>query len=327
MLTKDALFVVAYAWIGIILRNYFFCQEVHNWSTIHSPLFAGQDDAASSESVKTANAEISPFALLPMVNSGRFAMVILIIFNKLNRHDRGLVVEDAGEKTIWTRIGKMKYILFDLVRCLLKDLVLNAILHGPTATDGLYSDVKFVVIASLLVNHLVKVPTWYKRQGIIWSLLVIEYQTVLASQLLLILKEGQSPRFAGPLGGYLCFMLLALEVFAPLLAPYLEELLCKGKVDNVSFLLANRQFWLAPAISVPFTLIYSFVSIRTSGDVVLPSVGILELNNITGHTLTNRVWNSVSAIYGQIGLLVMLPYLCEIREEYAKAEHQKKINE
>lgn len=174
VLTKDAIIVVLYSWIGIILRNAYFNQDYHNWSTKHSSLFAGKPVAPISTAI---DSEVSPISLIPVLTSGRFAMIVLVVFNKLNRHDRGLVSssstssedENVSEPSltnqITSRLHKLKYIAFDLLRCLLKDMVLKTILHGKLEIvfAQLYSDVKFVVITSLIVNHLVKVPSWYKR--------------------------------------------------------------------------------------------------------------------------------------------------------------------
>lgn len=70
----------------------------------------------------------------------------------------------------------MKYIVFDIVRCLLKNMVLSSILQGQFVAPK-WNELKFVAIASLVVNHTVKTPSWYKRQGFLWSVMSIEYQT------------------------------------------------------------------------------------------------------------------------------------------------------
>lgn len=85
----------------------------------------------------------------------------------------------------------LKYAVYDVMRCLMKDFTLRLILKGSDIALALFKkDLKFAVVASLLINLLVKSPKWFRRQGVILSIMVIEFQTQLAASLLLILKEG-----------------------------------------------------------------------------------------------------------------------------------------
>ena len=118
-----------------------------------------------------------------------------------------------------------------------------------------------------------------------------------------------------------------MEIVLPLLPPFLEELSSHGSIDVKSFVAYHVQFWLAPAIAVPFTIGYCFFSLRGSDQAEALSQGglqgqtILNLANIRQDELTYQTWNIVGAIYGQVCVLTMLPYLCEVRKEHAKAEH------
>jgi hypothetical protein len=38
VLTKDAIALVLYAWLAIVLRNTYFPQQVHNWMVVNNPL-------------------------------------------------------------------------------------------------------------------------------------------------------------------------------------------------------------------------------------------------------------------------------------------------
>lgn len=159
--------------------------------------------------------------------------------------------------------------------------------------------------------------------------MVLEFHTQLASSLLLILKEGQNPKRAGDqIAPYFCALLLAIEVFVPLLAPFLEELMSKGEVNMTEFLMHSKQFWLVPALVTPLTIEIAFYFLSTN------NIGenqatkeILGLKNIKGNDVTYWVWNLVSAMYGQASLFMMLPYLCDIRKENVKAEKQKQIDD
>jgi hypothetical protein len=131
--------------------------------------------------------------------------------------------------------------------------VVSAIINGPIL-DTLYDDLKFVAITSFIVNHTVKAPQWYKRSKILWSIMQIEYQSQLASSILLILKEGQNPKYAGPLGPYTAALLILVEVFAPLVSPCVEELIAHGKVNTVSFLNFNLPFVFSPLVSIPLSV-------------------------------------------------------------------------
>lgn len=53
---------------------------------------------------------------------------------------------------------------------------------------------------------------------------------------------------------------------------------------------------------------------------------ILGLKNIAENKLTYQIWNLVCAIYGHLCILRMLPYLCDIRKEYAQEEKKKLEN-
>jgi len=125
----------------------------------------------------------------------------------------------------------------------------------------------------------------------------MEYQTQLASSILLILKEGQNPKYAGPLGPYLCVVLIAVEVFAPLVSPYLEELIAHGRVNTVSFLNFNLPFVFSPIVTIPLSVQFAKLYISRNKKVVLPSVGMLDLENINGDVLTHRIWMFTQAIY------------------------------
>lgn len=86
--------VGVYCFIGILLRNYIFCQEVHEWSTRHNPLFSGSRDMPTKMSTdQDGQVTMSPFSILPKLTSGRFAIIVLVILNKLNRHERNLITK------------------------------------------------------------------------------------------------------------------------------------------------------------------------------------------------------------------------------------------
>lgn len=82
---------------------------------------------------------------------------------------------------------------------------------------------QYVFIVSMIANHTVKASSWFKRQKIVWSLLLVEYYTHLACSILLILKEAHNPKYVGSLGPYLVVFLVAIEIVAPLLSPMIEE--------------------------------------------------------------------------------------------------------
>ena len=174
VLTKDALIVILYSWVGVILRNWYYTQEVFDWSSGHSPLI----DAKRASLLTTSNdGQVSLLSMVPIFKSAHFAMIVLIIFNKMNRHDNELV-QDQGKPTMLKRILKLKYVFFDIQRCLLKDIILHFLVQGDNTNQSasrLLNDVKFVAIASVFVNHVVKAPNWYKRQGILWSIMIIEH--------------------------------------------------------------------------------------------------------------------------------------------------------
>lgn len=193
---SDAMIVILYALIGILLRNYFYCQEIHQWSTKHSPLNSNAENGSSATTAALDGhlAAVNPLSVLPKLTSGRFAIIVLVTLNKLNRYQRDLITSPKTEPTttlqkIWKRVKRVNIIAFDAVRCLLKDFVLSTIINGPKY-ETLYDDLKFVAITSFIINHTVKAPSWYKRQSIIWSIMQIEYQVQLASSILLILNEG-----------------------------------------------------------------------------------------------------------------------------------------
>ena len=124
---------------------------------------------------------------------------------------------------------------------------------------------------------------------------------------------------------YYCALLLAIEVFVPLIAPLVEELMAKDHVNKIEFLRYNNQFWLAPLLATPIMMVFAFVQIRQGAEVASPNE-ILGLNNIAQNKLTYQIWNLVCAIYGHLCLLRMLPYLCDIRKEYALALIKKLEN-
>lgn len=100
ILTKDAIAVVLYSWIGVILRNSYFCQDVHNWTISHNLL-----NTVSKVPVSTHIDDIttiSPISVLPRFNSNHFAIIVLVVFNKLNRYERGLMPV-TNDKSIWVR--------------------------------------------------------------------------------------------------------------------------------------------------------------------------------------------------------------------------------
>ena len=77
-----------------------------------------------------------------------------------------------------------------MLRCVLKDAVLTFMLYGSCDASRLYSDVQFVAVASLLINYAIRAPNWFKRSGVVLSFMIIEFQTQLATSLLLVLQEG-----------------------------------------------------------------------------------------------------------------------------------------
>lgn len=68
--------------------------------------------------------------MLAIFNSSKFAMIMLIIMNRLNRHERDLNDAKTESPTLLKRIYKTKIIVYDIVRCLLKNVVLSSILKN-----------------------------------------------------------------------------------------------------------------------------------------------------------------------------------------------------
>lgn len=166
VLTPDAIIVVLYSWIGIILRNAYYSQEAHDWSTNGHPLnlFRSQDQGVPISSGVIDGDEVSPISLLAFFNSRHFSMIVLILLNKLNRHEKGLVTDIKNDQSLWKNLNKLQQVFYDILRCLLKDLALRLILKGTDIAFAVFKrDLPFVIIASLLINHLVKAPKWYKR--------------------------------------------------------------------------------------------------------------------------------------------------------------------
>ena len=91
----------------------------------------------------------------------------------------------------------------------------------------------------------------FKRQKIVWSLLLVEYYTHLACSILLILKEAHNPKYVGSLGPYLVVFLVAIEIVAPLLSPMIEEFVVHKKVNFLGFLNSNFALIFSPVISIP----------------------------------------------------------------------------
>ena len=49
-------------------------------------------------------------------------------------------------------------------------------------------------------------------------------------------------------------LLVAVEVFVPLIGPFFEELIVYGKVHYISFLNFNLPFLFSPVISIPLSV-------------------------------------------------------------------------
>jgi len=78
----------------------------------------------------------SPFSIVPKLSSGRFAIIVLVILNNLNRYEKGLITKssyDGDNKLIiiWNRLKRVNIIVFDAIRCLLKNFIVSAMINGP----------------------------------------------------------------------------------------------------------------------------------------------------------------------------------------------------
>lgn len=133
----DAITIILYSWIGILLRNYYYCQEVQQWNIRHNPLFVGEKEVAATM-IKGEDGQLvtSPFSIVPKLSSGRFAIIVLVILNNLNRYEKGLITKssyDGDNKLImiWNRLKRVNIIVFDAIRCLLKNFIVSAMINGP----------------------------------------------------------------------------------------------------------------------------------------------------------------------------------------------------
>ena len=87
ILHLDAVFIILYAWIAILFRNYNYSQEMHYWNTRNNPLFEGERDLPTIMTRgEGGNLAVSPLSLVPKVTSGRFAIIVIVILNNLNRY-------------------------------------------------------------------------------------------------------------------------------------------------------------------------------------------------------------------------------------------------
>lgn len=103
-----------------------------------------------------------------------------------------------------------------------------------------------------------------------------------------------------------CLALLLVEVDVPLVGPFWEEVLKKGDVNITSILGYNRQFWLAPALSVLYAFGYTYYTLGFPD----AETKVLNLEDMASHTMTNHLWIAIMAIYAHVGLMAMLPHLC-----------------
>lgn len=73
------------AWAAIVIRNTYISQEVHDWAVADHPLMMDQVPAPDSAPVKNI------VTVLPSLSQRYFAMIVIILSNKLYRHERGLL--------------------------------------------------------------------------------------------------------------------------------------------------------------------------------------------------------------------------------------------
>lgn len=121
------------------------------------------------------------------------------------------------------------------------------------------------------------------------------------------------------------FLLVLIEVFVPLIGPYLEELLVHGKVNLISFLNFNLPFVFSPVVSIPLSISFAQLYFSRNHKEPPQSLSILNLDNIASDTLTLRIWMFTQTIYTLACTGHALTNLNQIRQDDALNKHYKKI--
>jgi len=66
-----------------------------------------------------------------ILNQKHFAIIVLILCNKLNRHNRDIKVYTEGKSKIVAMIKQnVSCVFFDVMRCLFRDILMTLVLEG-----------------------------------------------------------------------------------------------------------------------------------------------------------------------------------------------------
>lgn len=108
---------------------------------------------------------------------------------------------------------------------------------------------------------------------------------------------------------------------------FLEELFTHGKVNKREFLLGNKDFFIAPMVTIPVVYAIQFFYLRKSMiryDILdyntwqkdrLPlKMEPLKLDQLNSDWMTFLIWNVVGAIYCHIQIILMIPGIQGTRE-------------
>jgi len=236
--------ILLYTLVAIVLRNSQYSQEVQDWTTEHQPK-ALANRMFHFYSDKTT-------ITMPVLNQKHFAIIVLVLCNKLNRHDRDIKVASEGKSKIvaWLRQNACS-VFFDVMRCLFRDILITVVLDGASAytTDShallssLANDIMFIAAVSIFVNQFINVSLWKNHLGPVWCIIMIEYFTQLGASLLVVLNkaDGEIVMWAG---------LLLIEILAPLASMLAEEKIIRGSVNTREFFKNHRDYLIAPVCAI-----------------------------------------------------------------------------
>lgn len=121
-----------------------------------------------------------------VLNQKHFAIIVLILYNKLNRHNRDIKVNTEGKSKIVAMIKQnVCCVFFDVMRCLFRDILMTLVLEGYSGNTAdssallfnLANDIKFIAAVSIFVNTFINVSLWKNHLGSVWCIIMIEYFT------------------------------------------------------------------------------------------------------------------------------------------------------